>query len=421
MTAPDAVLPDRPDEGAKRALLALGFLAFLHLGGLQAAYGPSFAALQARHAVGVAEVGASVSAHFLGGFVGVLVSSLSLAAMGYRRVLLGATMLTGAGAAAVGFAPSWQGVLLGALLIGFGYGHAVVLYNLLFARAFAPAGASAVNLVNGAFGVGAVALPAAVALVTARLVAVDPARIAQATPIVFGGAALLALAVAVAIARVPWLPAPVGRPRPRAAAATAGARSGSTSPAAPSGRLVGAVAAFACAMFLYVASEVATASWAPTHVAQAVGPARAALAASVFWIAMTAGRFLAAAFAARVRPGDLVLAAALLALVGLALARVPGAAFVGYAVAGVGLAPVFPTLIVWLDRHFGRDAERVAPIVLGAGNLGPVLGAPAVGLAVAATGPAAVPVVLAAVAVALVATIWATRRATRRAEAAAVG
>ena len=155
--------------------------------------------------------------------------------------------------------------------------------------------------------------------------------------------------------------------------------------------------------------------------AQAVGPARAALAASVFWIAMTAGRFLAAAFAARVRPGDLVLAAALLALVGLALARVPGAAFVGYAVAGVGLAPVFPTLIVWLDRHFGRDAERVAPIVLGAGNLGPVLGAPAVGLAVAATGPAAVPVVLAAVAVALVATIWATRRATRRADAAAVG
>jgi MFS transporter, FHS family, glucose/mannose:H+ symporter len=132
---------------------------------------------------------------------------------------------------------------------------------------------------------------------------------------------------------------------------------------------------------------------------------------------MTGGRFLAAAFANRLRPRDLVLGSTAAGLVGLLVAGLPGLALPGYAMAGLGLGPVFPTSVVWLQQRFGERAEQVGALVLAAGNLGPVLGAPAVGLLVAALGPSAIPVVLALVVgllLAIVATAWWASDAARR-------
>ena len=384
--------------GGKRALMALGLLVFLHMGLLLAAYGPSFAALQARHGVGVAEVGTSVSAHFVGGFVGVLGAGLLIARLGYRRSMVLSALLLAAGAAAVGLSGSWSLVLVGAALNGLGYGVSVVLYNFLFARAFAPAGAAAVNLVNGAYGVGAIAMPALIGWVTGAAIARNPAAIAQVPPLTFGVIAALALVVAAMAAWVPWLPPVRSGAAGRAAAVAAGPR------------LAGGVVLFAALMFLYVAIEVATAAWAPTHLAEALGLARSALAVSVFWGALTAGRFLAAAFASRLRPADLILGGMALTLVGVGLAHLPAIALVGYALVGLGLAPVFPTTVVWIDRHFGERADRVAPWILAAGNLGPVVGAPAVGVAVALGGPDLVPSALALALVALGGVVVAIRR-----------
>jgi len=379
--------------------MALGLLVFLHLGLLLAAYGPSFAALQARHGVSVAEVGTSVSAHFAGGFVGVLVAGLLIARLGYRRSMVLSALLLALGGAGVGFTGSWSLVLVGAALVGLGYGIAVVLYNFLFARAFAPAGAAAVNLVNGAYGVGSIAMPALVGWVTGAAIARDPAAIAQVPPLVFGFTTALGVAVVAMVLWVPWLP-------PTRSGASAG--QGSVPPAGS--WLAGGVVLFSALMFLYVAVEVATAAWAPTHLAEALGVARSALAVSVFWGALTAGRFLAAAFASRLRPADLILGGMALTLVGVGLAHVPAVALVGYALVGLGLAPVFPTTVVWIDRHFGERADRVAPWILAAGNLGPVVGAPAVGLAVAFAGPAVVPSALALALLALGGVVVAIRR-----------
>jgi len=393
--------PAAAPPGGRRPLLALGLLVFLHMGLLLAAYGPSFAALQARHDVGVAEVGTSVSAHFVGGFVGVLGAGLLIARLGYRRAMVLAALLLAGGAVAVGVGDRWPLVLAGAALNGLGYGVSVVLYNFLFARAFAPAGAAAVNLVNGAYGVGAIAMPALIGWVTGAAIARDPAGLAQVPPLTFGLVAALALVVAAMAAWVPWLPP-----------SRSGAGGGGAAAAAGS-RLAGGAALFSALMFLYVAVEVATAAWAPTHLAEALGVAGSALAVSVFWGALTAGRFLAAGFASHLRPADLILGGMALALAGVALAHVPGVALAGYALVGLGLAPVFPTTVVWIDRHFGERADRVAPWVLAAGNLGPVVGAPAVGVAVALAGPAVVPSALALALVALGGVVVAIRRGGR--------
>jgi len=146
---------------------------------------------------------------------------------------------------------------------------------------------------------------------------------------------------------------------------------------------------------VYVAGEVNIAAWAPTHMQELVGPARAALVVSVFWFTMTLGRFGIAFFGGRSDPATLVVAAATLALGGLLLTNHPPLAVVGYAIAGLGMGPIFPTTVVWLERRFGDQTVRVGPLLLAAGNLGPVVGAPAVGLVVAALGPLAVPSVLA--------------------------
>ena len=375
-TPREAIAPD----SVRPALLGVGMLAFFQLGLIQAGYGPSFAALQLRHAIGVAEVGTSVGASFFGGFFGVLASGALLARFGYRASLLIATALLTLGIATVGWAPAWIWVLTGAAISGFGYGLAVVLYNFLYARAFVPRGAASVNLVNAMFGVGAIVMPSLVTLITAWQVGRDPARLALVPPYAFSVVALTGLLVFLALLRLPWFPPPTRQRQVPGGLARLPLRS------------LGLLAGL---LLVYVASEVNVAAWAPTHMQELVGSARAALVVSIFWITMTVGRFGVALFGGRSEPAPLVLAAVLLALAGLVLAHHPPLALLGYAIAGLGMGPIFPTLVVWVERRFADQTVRAAPIVLAAGNLGPVVGAPVVGLLVAALGPLAVPTILA--------------------------
>jgi fucose permease len=380
-----APAPAPPHHGApenvRRRLMAVGLLAFFQLGLIQAAYGPAFISMQARHGIGVAEVGTSVGMSFFGGFFGVLASGVLLVHFGYKTLLLAATSLLTLGMATVGWAPVWAGVLTGAAIAGFGYGVVVVLYNFLFARAFAPRGAAAVNLVNAMFGVGAILMPSVVAGITAWQVGIAPARLALVPPYAFTLVALAGAIVFLALWRLPWYP---NRP-PRAA----GGRGLAGVPLLSAGLLAGL-------LLVYVAGEVSIAAWAPTHLEGFVGAARAPLVVSLFWATMTVGRFAVALFGGRSDPAPLVLASVALALVGVSLAHVEGLAFLGYAVAGLGMGPIFPTVVVWVEQRFGDQTVRVAPVVLAAGNIGPVIGAPAIGVVIAATGSQAVPSVLAA-------------------------
>jgi MFS transporter, FHS family, glucose/mannose:H+ symporter len=234
------------DPVARRALMALGLAAFLQLGGLQAAYGPAFAALQARHGVGARRGGAERRRALLRrlrrrDLVGRAAGPLRVPA-----AARGGRLLMASGAAAIALAPVWAAVLVGAGVIGLGYGLTAVLINFLLARAFAPRGAAAVNVINGAFGVGAVVGPALIGLATATLAARAPDGLAGVTLLVFGVAALLAAALVVGVVLVPWWP-PV---------APAGRRAKTRRPP------VAPTAMFAALLFVYVAIEVSTSSWA---------------------------------------------------------------------------------------------------------------------------------------------------------------
>lgn len=391
---PAAAAP-APSRRERLALLLVGVATFVTVGVLQSLFGPSFAALQERYGVGVAEVGTVVSAYFAGALVGVLAAGALLARLGYRTSLLSATGAVALGAAGVAVAPTWSVALAGALVAGLGFGQITVAVNLMVARAYGHRAAGALNGLNGTYGVGAVLGPALVALFTARL---GPTAAAGAAA--FGVVVLAALATFVATLRVGWWPVPAAATARRRVHVGIGA----------------GVATFMLLFFLYVASEVSTPAWIPTHLTPRLGAANAALVASAFWASLTVGRFLVAPLASRFRPRDLVLAASLVAFTGVVLAQLPALAVAGYLLTGFGLAPIFPTTIAWLQVRFGDRGEQVTPLVLASGNLGPVLGAPAVGVSVAAAGSAAIPSVLAVALGALALTVAVAWFGGRRAE-----
>lgn len=373
----------------RRPLFAVGLAAFALIGAQQALYGPAFPALQARYAVGVAEVGQIVAAHFAGGLVGVLLAAPLIRPFGYRWLVSVASLAVAVGLVAVVVAPVWPVALASAVGAGLGFGMLVSLLNLAFARGFGARSTSALAVLNATFGVGAVLGPVPVA------VALDRGGGAAAlAPGFFGLAALALLVAAGAAATRAWPTLPTAR------------RKGAVPPR------WGVVVAFGAMLAVYVALESNTAAWAPTHLALELDVGRAALATSLFWGAVTAGRFAVAALPARIAPGALVVGAGVASSLALALAHVPGFGLAAYALVGLAVAPVFPATIAWLARAFPDTVERVAPLVLAAGNLGPMLGAPIVGAAAAWAGATAVPSVLLVFAVGVIVLASTVRRAT---------
>ena len=373
----------------RRPLFVVGLAAFALIGAQQALYGPAFPALQARYGIGVGDVGQIVSAHFAGGLVGVFLVVPLLRPFGYRRLVPLAAGGVALGLALVVLAPAWPAALASAVGAGLGFGMLVSLLNLAFARAFGVRSTQALAVLNATFGVGAVLGPVPVAIALER-----GGGAAALAPGFFGLAVLAVLVAAAAAVTRAW----PTLPPPRVAGA------------APV--RWGVVLGFGVALAVYVALESNVAAWAPTHLALELDVGRAALATSVFWGAVTVGRLIVAALPARVAPGAFVVGAGLAAAVALGLAHVPGLGLTAYALVGLAVAPVFPATIAWLARAFPSNVERVAPVVLGAGNLGPVLGAPLVGAAVARAGADVVPSVLLVFAVVLVVLASALRRAT---------
>lgn len=191
------------------------------------------------------------------------------------------------------------------------------------------------GLMFGAYGVGAT---------------VGPAIVAQTSWSVGFAAAAALLVVTAGLALRPgvsWPDAFDEAPLPRAAARQAGV---------PLGALLLTLAVFA----LYCGFEVVTANWASSYLEEGRGVRTqwAAWATSGFWGGMTLGRLVLGRI--RLAPSRLLLGAAVvvLALV-LAIPVLPGAAAAAaFAVVGLALAPMFPTLM-------STTADRVGVVAAG--------------------------------------------------------
>lgn len=368
------------DPAARRLLIAAAVGLFA-LGAAQAGYGPAFPALMERFAVGLDRVGEVVVAHFAGALTATFATSAALPILGYRRVLVGAAAVATAGLALVAFAPAWGWLLAGAGLAGVGFGFLNTAYNVLVARVFSPDSAPVLNLLSALFGLGAVAVPAAIAgLGTLQ-------------------APFLALAALTAVsgALAPGVPVPDALPPGRAR-----------------GTPWAAALGFALLYAVYVGVESSVAAWETVHLEGTYGTRTAALLTSAFWATLTIGRLIAIPIAHRVRPRDLVLASSAVSLVLLIATHATPLAPFAYVAVGLTFAPVFPTTLAWIERVFPARSERIVPFALGAAGFGPVIATAVIGRWADASGPSVVPTALSALGglllVVVAAMWWITRR-----------
>ncbi|MEU8787679.1 MFS transporter [Streptomyces sp. NPDC048637] len=138
--------------------------------------------------------------------------------------------------------------------------------------------------------------------------------------------------------------------------------------------------------------EGAMADWGALHLSQdlGAGPGTAAAGYAVFALAMTVGRLSGTAVVQRFGAARALVAGGTTATAGMllgALAPTPWAACAGFAVAGLGLANIFPVALARAGEAGGPDGVAVASTV---GYGGMLLGPPAIGFLAEAVGlPAA--------------------------------
>ena len=134
------------------------FAGFVISGMIATILGPSLPTFIARWALDDTQAGLFFTTQFTGSLLGVLLSSAILSMRGYRDALVLGFFLMAAGVTGLNSGSQYM-ALLATALYGFGFGIAIPATNLCIAEISGARRAAALNLVNMAWGVGAIACP----------------------------------------------------------------------------------------------------------------------------------------------------------------------------------------------------------------------------------------------------------------------
>jgi FHS family glucose/mannose:H+ symporter-like MFS transporter len=312
----------------------------LLIGALEALYGPSLVRVIDVFDAPPTAVGMIISAHFIGGLLGVLVAQTVHKWIG-NRILLGAgyVLLIG-GSSGFAWGTTLAFSITGSAIAGLGFGALDYALSHLFAVGFGVTAPRMLNLLHGFFGVGAILAPLVVAVLGVAHY-----------PLYFSGFAALALIAAVGIRGV------ASRPTQHSSTVDPSVRD---APATPSGQTrltavsFGIFTALVGVFVLHVAAGSGIGTWETTYLVQGgTGVEQAAAASSLFWLCMTVSRFVLAKLSTRLRPGVLVTLSCIAMTAGSLLAAIPGFAVAGLAIVGFAIGPVFPTTLAWASQIFG--------------------------------------------------------------------
>ncbi|HET9780801.1 MAG TPA: MFS transporter [Candidatus Dormibacteraeota bacterium] len=360
--------------------LSIGSMAvvFLLMGLVVAGYGPLLEHLTRRFNVSLPVAGATISVQYIGALVGVLVSMRAIERLRARVIVAVSCVVASFGLAVVAVAPGWSQFLGGVFIFGLGFGGLDLSVNQVVAYSEGGRRAALLNALNSAYPAGAVAGPILVSAFAAEHFT-----------------ALFLVASAIWLLLLPGILAITGRVPVE------------TEAARWPGRLV---MLFVAAFMLYVALEVGTGGWMTSHLESVgFGSDGAAKLTSAFWFALVTGRLLIAMVPSTVREGTIVLIASAAATVALGFATIGHLAPFAYVAAGLAMAPIFPTGIVWLAKLRPGDSRATAWLYPAA-SVGGALGPGAIGIVIAEAGVAWAPAVLAVVAAAMYAAFMAASR-----------
>ena len=343
----------------QRSFVILLHAGFLLIGVVTTLLGPILPMLAIKWSLDDAELGLFFTAQFTGAIIGSAWSSRMIVRTGLLRLMV-CGYAAAAGAVACLTIASWLIGLVAAFSAGVALGLTAPAINLLVAQINPERPAAAVNILNFAWAIGAVAGPPMIAFF---------GRDGHLTrPLV--GLAVLLSCVAFLTARrgvVDFAFALDHQPMD-----TRFARSALRAWATPYALLTGVL------IFIYVGTETATSGWIATYALRLGESSNGfeTLMPSVFWGGLLIGRALAPVILNRVTDTTLVLSGLLLAGSGLLLI-ILGADLLsvacGVGLTGLGLASVFPTTFAIFAHHFGEQASQMTGFFFVVGGLGGAL------------------------------------------------
>lgn len=323
---------------------------FLITGIVMTFIGPILPILAARWSLTDAQSGSLIFVQFFSSMFGMLVCGISVQRQGYRFTLIIGALLMALGTALLA-SGSWGVGIIAVSILGIGYGLTTPAGNLRTAEINPESSASALNVINAVWGIGAMSSPFLVALAQREH---HPAYFLYGT-----AGALLVLLLALLLTRfVPDTHAHVQSPL--------GAKSFWSDTALP----------LICALFfVYVGTETAFGAWIATYARRVDSRAHvlATVTPSFYWGAILLGRALAPIilkFRSSITIARSGLAVALLGGVALIAAHEIKLVVVGAVLAGLGLASIFPISVSLLPGWFGSSARRASGAIFASGNIG---------------------------------------------------
>lgn len=323
--------------------------------------GPILPMFMAKWGLNDSRAGLFSLVQFAASFVGVLVSSPLISAKGFKpAITLGIVLL------ALGFAllnaPTFGLALAASGIYGLGYGFATPGTNLWVGESYGDRRASALSIVNLAWGAGAIASS------PLAMLAMRTSHVTLLLYLVGAFGAVLAIVL---------LGMPFGKPMQEDKSA-----SGAINEKAAG---MGVAALLGILFFVYVGTEVGTSYWAPAHAQRAAAWSSNtwALAPMFFFGGLLGGRGAAAAILLYLKEATVAVAGLLLAATGESIflgAHSPIGLFSGAFLAGLGLASIFPILIAWLSKWYGTRARKVGGVMFALAALGSAFVPPLVGV-----------------------------------------
>ncbi len=323
------------------------FAGFVLTGMVCTIMGPVLPLFIARWHLNDAQAGLFFTTQFAGSILGVGLSSLLLATRGYRDALILGFLLMAAGVAGLNSA-SHSTALLANAFCGLGYGLAIPATNLCVAEIAGARRSASLNLLNMAWGCGAILCAP---LVLAGL------RAGRFSEVLF--------AIAAASSALGILLFFVNFEKPNAVGESS--HSADSPVVASEVHPVHVPIALALLFYLYIGTESGVSGWAAEQARRVgAGAASSTLAPMFFWAGLLSGRAVSALILSRVKEHLLVITGLLLAALGtiaLLLANSSTQIIFGVTLAGFGLAGLYPIFVAWLSKWYGARARILGGVM----------------------------------------------------------
>ncbi|HEY9448273.1 MAG TPA: MFS transporter [Gemmatimonadaceae bacterium] len=333
------------DTTSRRALFAVSCLGMLAFGIVLTTLGAVLPSLVERFDIGKTAAGALFVVMSFGILVGSIVFGPIVDRRGYKRVLIVAAALIAVGLGGIAFAPTMVWLRAAIVLVGLGGGIINGATNALVADVSAGERSAGLSLLGVFFGVGAVGVPFALALLLGRF---------SYSALIAGVAALVL--VPLVVTAVTRFPAP---------------KQAQGFPLADAGRLIRdpVLLLMGTMLFLESGMEISVGGWTATYFQEELGLVgqHALVFLSLYWLGMMLTRLglgwlLRRASATRVLLGCLgvALAGALL-LLG---ARSVTAAATGVFLIGCGFAATFPVVLGFVGDRYAQLSGTAFSVVI---------------------------------------------------------